>query len=92
MPRKTGACVISTNGAPYMVDENQKCVFLKKLQKKCLTDKVEHVKIIESSKEDEQKKSKGFEKKTSKKCLTERVKHDKIIKSLKQVTKKFFEN
>ena len=48
-------------------------------------------KIIKSSKEDKQKKSKDF-KKTSKKCLTERVKHDKIIKSLKQVTKKFFEN
>ncbi len=48
-------------------------------------------KIIKSSKEDKQKKSKDL-KKTSKKCLTERVKHDKIIKSLKQVAKKFFEN
>ena len=38
-------------------------------------------KMIKSSKEDKQKKSKEF-KKTSKKCLTERIKHDKIRKSL----------
>ena len=58
---------------------------------KGLTTFDRHDKIIKSSKEDKQKKSKDL-KKTSKKCLTERVKHDKIIKSLKQVTKKFFEN
>ena len=62
--------------------KNKKSVWQKKL---------EHGRIIKSSKEDKQKKSKDL-KKTSKKCLTERVKHDKIIKSLKQVTKKFFEN